>query len=547
VSVLAAPAPPRGLLATLTGVDHKSVATRTIVAALGFFVAGGVLALLMRLELAAPGMQVTSRDGYDQLFSMHGSTMIYLFVTPAALAFGMYLVPLQVGASDIAWPRWNLGAFWLFVGGGLVMWSSLLSRNGGAKAGWVGLDPLSSTPWTPGSGMDLWAAGVILVTAGQIVMAGCLLATVAGRRAPGMTMLRVPPFTWAMVATVLMVLTAFPALLVAMALLLVDRHGGDVFDSPGGPLAYQHLFWFYGHPVVYVMFFPFVGAVAEVVATFSRRRFFGYAGFVVSMLLFAALSMAVWGHHMFTTGQAANRYFSLTSTMLAIPAGLEYVALVGTMIGGTILLRAPMLFAVGFMVQFLVGGLSGIWTASPALDYHANDSYVVVAHFHYTLMAGSVFGLFAGVYYWFPKVTGRRLGERLGKAHFWLLAIGTNVTFFPMFILGEDGMARRVADYRASDGWTGINTLETVGAFVILAAVIAFFANVALSLLRAADAGPDPWDAQTLEWATASPPPRHNFDEALPPIRSAQPLLDAKEELRLAVAAGGPAPGRAAP
>jgi cytochrome c oxidase subunit 1 len=543
VSALAAPAPPRGMLAALTGVDHKSVAARTLVAAFGFFVAGGVLALLMRLELAQPGMQITSRDGYAQMFSMHGSTMIYLFVTPAALAFGMYLVPLQLGAPDIAWPRLNLAGFWLFLGGGLVMWSGMFARNGGGKAGWIGIDPLAETPWTTGSGMDLWCAGVLLANVGLLIIGGCILATVAGRRAPGMTMLRLPPFTWAMVATVLMVLTAFPAVILAMALLLIDRHGGGVFHGPGGPAAYQHLFWFYGHPVVYVMFFPFVGAVAEVVATFSRRRFFGYPGFVISMLLFAALSMAVWGHHMFTTGQTANRYFSLTSHLLAIPAGLEYVALVGTMIGGSILLRTPMLFAVGFMVQFLVGGLSGIWIASPPLDYQENDSYVIVAHFHYTLMAGSVFGLFAGIYYWFPKVTGRMLGEALGKAHFWLLAIGVNLTFFPMFILGNDGMARRVADYRASDGWQDLNTLETIGAFVILAGIIAFFLNVALAMLRAPGAGPDPWDAQTLEWATSSPPPRHNFDAALPAVRSAQPLLDAKEELRLAVESGGPGPG----
>jgi len=524
-----APAPaPRGLVGALVGTDHKSVAARTFVVAFLFFAAGGVLALLMRLELAQPGMQITSRDGYDQYFSMHGSTMIYLFVTPAAIALGTYLVPLQVGAREIAWPRLNLLGFWLYAGGGIVMWLGFLSRNGAGKAAWVATDPLSNTVWTPGSGMDLWCAGVLVATVGHIVMAACILATIAGRRAPGMTMLRLPPFTWTMVATTLMVLTAFPAVVLAMAFLLADRHGASIFHGPGGPEAYQHLFWFYGHPVVYVMFFPFVGAVAEVIATFSRRRFFGYPIFVVSILTFAALSMAVWGHHMFTTGQTANRYFSLTSTALAVPAGLEYLALVGTMVGGTIALRTPMLFAIGFLVQFLVGGLSGIWVASPPLDYQAHDSYIVVAHFHYTLMAGSVFGLFAGVYYWFPKVTGRLLGERLGKAHFWLLALGTNLTFFPMFFVGQDGMPRRIADYRPADGWQTLNSIETVGSWIIALGLLAFALNVALAFVRRPDAGPDPWGAQTLEWATSSPPPPGNFG-VLPPVRSAQPLLDARE------------------
>jgi cytochrome c oxidase subunit 1 len=522
----AGPGPPRGLVGALVGTDHKSVALRTVVTAFAFFVAGGVLALLMRLELARPGLQVTSRDGYDQLFSMHGSTMIYLFVTPIALALGTYLVPLQVGAAEIAWPRLNLLGYWLFAGGGVVMWSSFLSRNGAGKATWIGLDPLSTRPWTPGSGMDLWCAGVMIANVGLMLLGACILATVAARRAPGMTMLRLPVFSWTMVATTLMVLTAFPAVIAAMALLLLDRHGVHVFRSASGPADYQHLFWFYGHPVVYVMFFPFVGAVGEVIATFSRRRFFGYPVFIVSILTFAALSMAVWGHHMFTTGQTSNRYFSLTSTALAIPGGLEYLSLIGTMLGGALVLRTPMLFAIAFLAQFLLGGLSGIWVASPTLDYHAHDSYVVVAHFHYTLMAGSVFGLFAGVYYWFPKWTGRLLGEGLGKAHFWLLALGTNLTFFPMFFLGEDGMARRIADYTRRDGWETLNGVATIGSWVIALAMIAFLVNVALAFLRDPDAGPDPWGAQTLEWATSSPPPRHNFDGPLPPIRSAQPLLD---------------------
>src|SRR3954466_4639526 len=534
--------PPAGPVEWLLATDHTRAAARMAVVGFGFFIAGGVLALLMRTELAQPGLQIVSTDTYNQLFTMHGSGMIYLVVTPLALALGVYFVPLQVGAADIAAPRLTALGFWLYVGGGLTMYSGFLTSGGAGKAGWTAFYPLSGEQATPGTGMDMWVIGVALAVTGMTVVAATILLTLLRHRAPGMDLTRLSPFSWAMFFTCTMTVTAFPVLVVAMGLLFADRHLGPVFDTPGGPVTYQHLFWFYGHPVVYVMFFPFLGAVAEVVATFSRRRFFGYPGFVISMLLFAALSMAVWGHHMFTTGQTANRYFSLTSHLLAIPAGLEYVALVGTMIGGSIVLRTPMLFAVGFMVQFLVGGLSGIWIASPPLDYQENDSYVIVAHFHYTLMAGSVFGLFAGIYYWFPKVTGRMLGEALGKAHFWLLAIGVNLTFFPMFILGNDGMARRVADYRASDGWQDLKTLETIGAFVILAGIITFFLNVALAMLRAPDAGPDPWDAQTLEWATSSPPPRHNFDAVLPAVRSAQPLLDAKEELRLAVRSGGPGP-----
>ncbi|MEA2256079.1 MAG: cytochrome c oxidase subunit [Solirubrobacteraceae bacterium] len=519
-------APLRGLVGYAAGTDHKSVAVRTFCTAFAFFLAGGILALLMRAELAAPGMQVTSRDGYDQLFTMHGSTMIYFFVTPVALALGTYLVPLQVGAAEIAAPRVNLVGFWLFVLGGVIAWSSFLTRNGAGAAAWTAEFPQSGPNPTPGTGMDLWIVGVSLGVLGTMLLGGCILATIVGRRAPGMTMLRLPVFTWAMLVTCLMVVTSFPALLVAMGGLLLQRHGVDVYPGAYGAAAYQDLFWFYGHPVVYVMFFPFVGASLQVMATLARRRLFGYRGVALSLLAFAALSMSVWGHHMFTTGQVSNDYFSLTSTMLAIPAGMEYVAAVGTLIGGSLLLRTPMLFAIGFFVQFLVGGLSGIYVASPPLDYHAHDSYLVVAHFHYTLLAGSVFGLFAAVYFWWPKVTGHLLREGLGRLHFALFVVGTNVTFLPQFWLGYHGMPRRVADYVAADGWTTANAISTAGAFVVALSVAVFLVNVLVSWLAPRRAGDDPWEGQTLEWATTSPPPRHNFDGPLPPIRSPEPLLD---------------------
>jgi cytochrome c oxidase subunit 1 len=520
--------PPR-LLGVVAGTDHKSLGLRMFATAFGFFLGAGVLALIMRLELASPGMQFTSKQGYDELFTIHGSTMFYLFATPAALALGVYLVPLQIGASSLAGARWALGGWWLTILGGIVMWSGFFTARGAADAGWYAFDPLSDSPHTPGVGMDFWIFGVILSALGAILVAACLLATIVRKRAPGMTMLRIPVFSWSMVVTVLMVLTAFPALVVAMALLYAQRSLGDVLKVPGGPLTYQHLFWFYGHPVVYVVFFPFLGAVAEAIAIFSGRRFFGYPALVLSLLAFAAGSMSVWGHHMFTTGAISNRYFALTSTGLLIPAGVEYFDCLATMWRGVIRLRTPMLFALGFLAMFVIGGVTGIWVASPPLDYHETDSYFVVAHFHYTLFGGSVMGMFCAIYLWFPKVTGALLREGLGRVHFWLTVIGLNLTFLPMFFLGQDGMPRRVADYPSSMGWEGLNTLSTIGSDVIALSIVVFLLNVAVSLTVRRPAGPDPWGGHTLEWATDSPPPPQNF-RALPPVRSYAPLLDLAEE-----------------
>ncbi len=517
-----------GFIGLAGGTDHKRVGLRVMVIALTFFLAGGVMALIMRAELAQPGLQVVSRDSYNALFTMHGSTMIYLFVAPIALALGVYLVPLQIGAAELAWPRLALLGSWLLAGGGITMYLGFLTNDGPGRAGWTAFDPLSNAANTPGVGMDLWVFGVALATAGEILLAATVLATLLGRRAPGMTLLRLPVFSWTMLVTCLMTLVSFPVLVVAMGLLWVQREFGGVFDSAGGPIAYQHLFWFYGHPVVYVMFFPFVGAVAEVVSTFARKRFFGYRALVLSLLAFTALSMSVWAHHMFATGQVPNRYFALTSTALLVPAGIEYFDLLATLWGGSLLLRTPLLFALGFIVQFLIGGLSGIFVASPPLDYHVHDTYTVVAHFHYTLFAGSLFGMFAGFYYWFPKVTGVLLRERLGQVHFWLMAIGANLTFFPMFFLGYDGMQRRIADYSQHPGWGDLNLLSSIGSGVIALSILALLVNVTLSLARRRSAGDDPWEGQTLEWATTSPPPRHNFT-ALPPIRSFSPLLDLRE------------------
>ncbi len=523
-----APAPAPALLGVIGSTDHKRIAKRTLVVAFVFFLAGGVLALLMRAQLATPDSSLFGTDAYDALFTMHGSTMIYLFVVPAAIALGVYFVPLQVGAAEIAAPRVALVGFWLYVCGGLVMWMGWLTRNGPGRAGWTAFDPLSDSPHSPGIGMDFWIFGVMLATLGSLLLACCVLGTIVARRAPQMTMLRLAPFTWTMLATCLMVIVAFPVLIVALGLLWVQRQYGGVFSTPNGPIDYQNLFWFYGHPVVYVMFFPFVGAVAEVISVHAGRRFFGYRPFVISLLGFAALSTSVWAHHMFTTGHVANRYFSLTSTMLAIPAGVEYFDLIGTLWGGVIVMRTAMLFALGFLVQFLVGGLTGILLGSPPLNYDTHNTYFVIGHFHYTLLAGSVFAMFAGIYHWFGKVTGALLRERLGRIHFAVMALGTNLTFMPMLILGDEGMRRRVDAYPTSPGWQALNALATAGAALIALSILVFIVNVVVSLRHREPAGADPWRGHTLEWATSSPPPRHNFDR-LPPIRSHAPLLDERE------------------
>jgi cytochrome c oxidase subunit I len=521
--------PPAGLLGWIATTDHKRLALRMAVVAFGFFLIGGVFALVMRSELADPGLQLVGRDTYNQLFTMHGSTMIFLVLTPLALALGVYVVPLQVGAADIAAPRVTLAGHWLVLAGGLTMYSSFLTDHGAGKAGWTAYYPLSGNSATPGTGMDLWVMGVILVGVGLTLVAGCLLATIIRLRAPGMTMLRLPVFSWTMLATVLMVVMSVPVLAVGMALLLADRLGASVYESSGGPIAYQNLFWFFGHPAVYIMFFPFLGITADVVATFARKRFTGYRPLILALIVFTGLSMSVWAHHMFTTDQVANKYFSLTSTALVVAAGTEYFAVIATLIGGAILLRTPMLFALGFFLQFLIGGLSGVIVASPPLDYHAHDSYFVVAHFHYTLFAGSLFAGFAAAYYWFPKWTGAMLRDSLGKVQFVLMVVGTNLTFFPMFLLGYEGMPRRIADYSPDDGFTDLNRLSTLGSFLVALGVAVFLWNLYTSLRHREPAGDDPWEGHSLEWATTSPPPRYNF-RSLPPITSHAPLLDRRIE-----------------
>ena len=534
-----------GWLGTLTSTDHKRMGLTLGACALFFFLLGGVFALLMRVQLAQSNMQFLSDNSYNELFTMHGSTMIYLFVTPMAIAMALYLVPLQIGTTRVSAPRLCLAGLWPWICGGLVMQQGWFASGGAGRAGWSSYAPQSNGINTPGVGMDLWVIGVILAAAGMLVMGGCVVATIARRRAPGMSVLRMPVFTWTALVSVLMVVGAFPMLVLVMILLYIDRHGGHLFVGFEGAIDYQDLFWFFGHPVVYVMFFPYLGAAAEAIAVSAHKRWFGYLAFVASMMMFAALSMAVWSHHMYVTGGVTNQYFAFTSTLLLVPAGIEYFDMIGTLIGGSIVLRTSMLFGLTFFIQFLIGGLSGIFVASPVLDYHAYGTYIVVAHFHYTLFAGSIFGFFAGVYHWFPKVTGALLRESLGKLQLLLMVVGTNLTFFPMFFLGNDGMPRRVSRYPTHPGWGTLNMLETIGAGIITLGVLVFLINVFVSLRRRVPAGDDPWLGHTLEWVTTSPPPPLNFEAPLPPIRTYAPLLDLREEAvdrareRAAVTAGG--------
>lgn len=518
-----------GWVGSLASTDHKRIGLNMGLCSLFFFLVGGLMALMMRTQLAQPATHFVSDETYNELFTMHGSTMIYLFVTPMALALGMYLVPLQIGAARIAWPRIAVSGFWVWLAGGVVMQSGWLTEEGAGRAGWFAYVPLSNSSNTPGVGQDLWTLGVLLAAVGMTLIAACLLATIASRRAPGMSVLRMPVFAWTSFVSVLMVVGSFPVLVVTMALLYAERSGAHIYVGSEGVIDYQDMFWFFGHPVVYVMFFPYLGCAAEAIAVNAHKRWFGYKAFVLSMLAFSALSMSVWSHHMFTTGGVTNQYFAFTSTMLVVPAGIEYFDMIGTLIGGALVMRVSMLFALGFFIQFLIGGLSGIFIASPVLDYQAQASYMIVAHFHYTLFAGSVFGFFAGVYHWFPKITGAFLRESIGRVHLVLLAIGTNMTFGPMFVLGEEGMTRRIAEYPQHPGWGTLNLIESIGAGIIAVAVAVFLFNVWVSLRERVPAGDDPWHGHTLEWATSSPPPRLNFERPLPPITSYAPLLDLRE------------------
>ena len=519
---------PSGILEWLTTTNHKNIGLLYMGTTLVFFLAGGIMALLIRTELAAPGLQLLSKQTYNELFTIHGTTMIFLFIAPMGLGMANYFVPLQIGAPDMALPRMNALSYWLFLGGGITILSSFGASHGAAATGWTFYPPLSGAEGSPGPGADMWIMGILLTSASSILTGVNLLATVFMLRAPGMTMFRLSLFTWNMVVTSLLILVAFPPLAAALSMVFIDRHfGGHFFDPANGGSAvlYQHLFWFFGHPEVYIMVLPFFGVVTDILPVFSRKPIFGYTGFVLASMSIAGLSMGVWAHHMFTTGVVNNPFFSIMSFLIAVPTGIKFFNWIGTMWGGQLTFETPMLWSLGFLANFLIGGITGVMLAAPPADYQMQDTYFVVAHMHYVLGGGSLFAIFAGIYYWFPKVTGYRLNERIGRLGFWCTFVGFNLTFWPMFVLGLRGMQRRVPDYPSGVGLNEPNLVATIGSYVLAVGVLLFLWNVVRAFRDRVPAGDDPWGGYTLEWITSSPPPEHNF-HFLPPIRSERPVFD---------------------
>ncbi|WP_232716101.1 aa3-type cytochrome oxidase subunit I [Gordonia metallireducens] len=513
----------------LTTTDHKLIGMMYITACFAFFLIGGLMALLMRGELAAPGMQFLSTEQFNQLFTMHGTVMLLMYATPIVIGFANFVLPLQIGSPDVAFPRLNALGFWLFVFGSTIAIAGFITPGGAADFGWTAYTPLTDAVHSPGLGADLWIMGLGVSGLGTILGAVNMVTTVVCLRAPGMTMFRMPIFTWNILVTSVLILLIFPLLTAALMGLEVDRQfGAHIYDpANGGVILWQHLFWFFGHPEVYVIALPFFGIVSEVFPVFSRKPIFGYSGLIYATLAIAALSAAVWAHHMYVTGAVLLPFFSFMTFLIAVPTGVKFFNWIGTMWRGHITFETPMLFSVGFIVTFLFGGLTGVLLASPPLDFHLSDSYFVVAHFHYVLFGTIVFATYAGIYFWFPKMTGRMLDERLGKIHFWLTFIGFHMTFLVQHWLGNEGMPRRYADYLPSDGFTTLNTISTVGAFILGLSTLPFLWNVFRSYrygeVVTVD---DPWGfGNSLEWATSSPPPRHNFTE-LPRIRSERPAFE---------------------
>jgi len=512
----------------LTTTDHKTIGTLYLVTSFAFFCIGGVMALFMRAELARPGTQIMSNEQFNQAFTMHGTIMLLMFATPLFAGFANALMPLQIGAPDVAFPRLNMFAYWLYLFGGLIAAGGFLTPSGAAAFGWTAYSPLSDVAYSPGVGADLWIFGLALSGFGTILGAVNFITTIICMRAPGMTMFRMPIFVWNTLVTSLLVLIAFPVLAGALLSLEADRQlGAHVFDTAhGGAILWQHLFWFFGHPEVYIIALPFFGIVTEILPVFSRKPIFGYIGLVGATLGIAILSVAVWAHHMFVTGAVDLPFFSGMTFLIAVPTGVKFFNWIGTMWGGSISFDTPMLWSIGFLTTFLFGGLTGVILASPPLDFHVSDSYFVVAHFHYVVFGTVVFAMFAGFYYWWPKMTGRMLDERLGKLHFWLLFVGFHTTFLVQHWLGVEGMPRRYADYMPWDGFTTLNQVSTIGAFLLGASTLPFLYNVYVSRRAPLVQVDDPWGwGRSLEWATSCPPPRHNF-VTIPRIRSESPAFD---------------------
>ncbi|WP_409485552.1 cytochrome c oxidase subunit I [Arsenicicoccus dermatophilus] len=514
----------------LTTTDHKVIGNLYFVTSFMFFLIGGLLAVLIRLELFQPGLQIVDNpEQFNQLFTMHGTIMLLLFATPLFAGFANALVPIQIGAPDVAFPRLNALAYWMYLFGGLVAAFGFLTPAGAASFGWFAYAPLSDATYSPGLGGDLWVFGLTLGGFGTILGSVNFITTILCMRAPGMTMFRMSVFTWTILVTSILVIMVFPVLAAALFALGADRKfGAHVYDpANGGPVLWQHLFWFFGHPEVYIIALPFFGIISEVIPVFSRKPIFGYKTLIFATVAIAALSMSVWAHHMYVTGQVLLPFFSVMTMLIAVPTGVKFFNWIGTMWGGSLTFETPMIWAIGFIVTFCFGGLTGVILASPAMDFHLSDSYFVVAHFHYTIFGTVVFAMFSGFYFWWPKFTGKMLDERWGKIHFWLLFVGFHGTFLIQHWLGVDGMPRRYADYLPEDGFMFFNQISTFFSILLSLSMLPFMWNVWITHRKAPKVlVDDPWGyGGSLEWATSCPPPRHNFD-SIPRIRSERPAWD---------------------
>ncbi len=520
-----------GLWSWLTTVDHKRIGQLYLYSSLFWFLIGGIEAGIIRMQLATPNGTLVSAETYNQLFTMHGTTMIFLAIMPLSAAFFNYLIPLQIGARDVAFPRLNAFSYWVFLLGGIFLNASWLVAAA-PDGGWFGYAPLTTKAYSPGMNIDFWVLGLQILGISSLAAGFNFLTTIINMRAPGMHFLRMPIFTWASFITQFLIVLAFPIITVALTFLQLDRFFGTNFytiAAGADPLLWQHLFWLFGHPEVYILILPAFGLVSEVLPTFSRKPLFGYPVMVYSLILIAFLGFGVWAHHMFSVGMGpiADSVFGITTMLIAIPTGVKIFNWLGTMWGGAIRLTSAMLFAVGLVGLFTIGGISGVMHSSPPADLQQTDSYFVVAHFHYVLFGGSMMGLFAGLYYYFPKITGRLLSERLGRYHFWLTFFGMNLTFFPMHFAGLNGMARRIYRYDSSQGWDIENMASTIGYGILAVSMIIFVVNWFMSLRNGKRSGPDPWGAPTIEWSIPSPPPDYNYAR-IPTITSRYPLWDKK-------------------
>ncbi|MER7775859.1 cytochrome c oxidase subunit I [Streptomyces sp. NPDC096191] len=519
----------RVVVSWLSTTDHKKIGHLYLITSFAFFLIAGLLAMAIRAELARPGLQLLSNEQYNQSFTMHGTIMLLLFATPTFAGFANAIMPLQIGSPDVAFPRLNMLSYWLFLFGGLIVLSSFLTPQGAADFGWTAYTPLSGPMRSEYLGADLWIMGLALSGFGTILGSVNFITTIICMRAPGMTMFRMPIFTWNVLLTSVLVLLAFPVLAAALLVLEADRQfGAHVFDAEvGGAILWQHLFWFFGHPEVYILALPFFGVITEIIPVFARKPIFGYMGLVGATIAITGLSVTVWAHHMFATGAVLLPFFAFMSYLIAVPTGVKFFNWIGTLWKGSLSFEPPMLWAAGFLVTFLFGGLTGVLLASPPLDFHVTDSYFVVAHFHYVLFGTIVFAMFGGFSFWWPKMTGTMLDHRLEKIHFWTLFVGFHTTFLVQHWLGAEGMPRRYADYLAADGFTALNTVSSIGAFLLGLSTLPFLYNV----WKTAHLGKkievdDPWGhGRSLEWATSCPPPRHNF-VTLPRVRSEAPAFD---------------------